>query len=106
MASVASLIFFILGLGFAAGLVGALARPLGLFLGLSFLAVALLSLGIGGGVAGVAGAAGLPAAMAAVPAAVFGTLALAAGVAVVARAGAGATPTARLRPFAVGAISW
>jgi len=43
--------------------------------------------------------------MAAVPAAVFGTLALAAGVAVVARAGAGATPTARLRTFAVGAVA-
>jgi len=42
MASVASLVFFVLGLSFAAGLVGTLARPLGLFLGLMFLAFGVL----------------------------------------------------------------
>jgi hypothetical protein len=42
MTSVAPLILFVLGLAFAAGLVGTLARPLGLFLGLAFLAFGVL----------------------------------------------------------------
>jgi len=42
MTSVASLIFFLLGVVFAAGLVGSLARPLGLFLGLAFLGFGVL----------------------------------------------------------------